>query len=434
MSTLTHLVADPQADSWSALDLEARLQQARPRLLRLTRAFRIPPDAADDIAQETIIRVWRRLEQLRSAERFDAWIDTICRRQCQMYLRRRQAIERHLAGNAPPWEMNDAGESDIKEAPGSLASPEQEPEWLADPQAADPWEVLERREMERLLNRALGYLAPQAREAVELRYLLGLSSSEAAEALQVSAQALDMRLYRARSQLRKTLAGPLRMEAEAFGLGNDVEPANPFTGGDEAAGWQTTQITCFLCGRRRLVGRFEWSADGRKELRLHCPTCSRQHGIDVFRSKGIASLGNLRAFRPALTRAMRAIEERARRSLATGSDICLHCGHPVRRQLVTPDAFPVALPQRMRRHWLVAPCGHQGCSGLGAWPAMEAILWSDPVARQFMASHRRWILAPEEAMDWRGRSAIRCGLEADGGSARLTLFVDALTLRPLAHH
>lgn len=432
---LTHTLTDPDADSPLLLDLEARLEQARPRLLRLARAFHIPADAADDIAQETIIHAWRRLEQLRSAERFDAWLDAICRRQCQMYGRRHRAAERRHAGNAPAWEEDDANRGDFTDASRFSASAEQEPEWLADPQADDPWDALERSELALLLDRALGYLAPQARAALELRYLLGLSTAEAAEALHVSAQALDMRLYRARSQLRKTLAGPLREEVAAFGLGSYAMSASSCRASDGAVdGWQETRITCYLCGRRRLVGRFERLAGGREELRLRCPACSRQHGVDVFRSKGIALLGKVRSFRPALTRAMRALADRARRSLTTGSDVCLHCGQLVQRQLVWPDAYPTALPQTMQRHWLVAPCGRLSCSGLGPWPAVEAALWFDPAARQFMARHRRWILLPEEVTDWQGRSVIRCGLGADGGRAQLILLVDAHTLRPLAHY
>lgn len=417
------------------IGLEARLEQSRPRLLRLARAFRIPSDAVDDIAQETVIRGWQQLEQLRSAERFDAWLDAICRRQCQMYLRRSRVEERYRTGDAPDWERHNADPGRLTDAPGGSARFEGELAWLADTLAVDPLDALEQSEMAQLLDRAMGYVAPQARVALELRYLHGLSTAEAAEALHVNAQALDMRLYRARARLREALAGPLRHEADALDFVGSAVYTTSSTEADEVEeDWQATQIICYLCGRQRLLGRFEQSMGERRELRLRCPGCSRQHGVDVFRSKGIASLENLRAFRPALTRAMRAIEERGRRSLATGSDICLHCGNPVQRQLVMPEAFPVALPQTLQMHWLVAPCGQRGCAALGAWPAVAATLWFDPVARQFMANHHHWTLLPEEAVNWQGRPAIRCGLADNGGSARLTLFVDSLTLRSLAHY
>ncbi len=410
-------------------DLLARLQQARTRLLRLTRAFGVPADVADDVVQETVIRGWQRFEQLRDAERFDAWLDAICRHQCQMYVRGRHAEKRHTGAGTVSLEEHAAHAAATASLGGSATEALQVP----DAQAVDPWDALEQGEMARLLDRALGYLSPQARAVLELHYLRGLSAAEAAETLGVSAPALELRLHRARGRLRETLAGPLRLEAEAFGLTIRVTPTTAPGATEAGEQWQTTRIICYLCGRRPLLGRFERLANGRTELRLRCPTCSQQHGVDVFRSKGIASLENLHAFRPALTRAMRAIEERAQRSLATGSDICLHCGGAVQRQVVTRDAFPDILSQRLQRHWSVAACARAGCSGLGVWPAVEPTLWSDPVARQFMAEHSRWVLLPEEAVDWQGRPAIRCGLDALSGTARLTLVVDRLTLRPLAH-
>lgn len=405
-------------------DLLTRLQQARPRLWRITRAFGIPADVADDIVQETVIRGWQRFGQLRAAERFDAWLDAICRHECQTYVREQRAGKRRAEAGMLSWEQHVAASG------GAFA---EGAEQVADAQAVDPWEALEQGEVARLLDRALGYLTPQARAALELRYLYGLSTAEAAEALGMSAAAVEQRLHRARARLRETLYGPLRLEAESFGLAVMGSPAASSGAPDAGEQWQTTRIICYLCGRRPLLGKFEQVVFGRTELRLRCPACSHQHGLDVFRSKGIAPLENLHAFRPALTRAMRAIEERAQRSLATGSDVCLHCGGAVRRELVTPDAFPVALPQRLPRHWSVAACARAGCPGLGAWPALEPTLWSDPVAHQFMAQHSRWVLLPEEVVDWQGRPAIRCGLDALTGSARLSLVVDRLTLRPLAH-
>lgn len=156
-------------------------------------------------------------------------------------------------------------------------------------------------------------------------------------------------------------------------------------------------------------------------------------GSMFFVARASPPLESLHAFRPALTRAMRAFEERAQRSLAAGSDRCLHCGGAVHRQVVARDAFPDALSQTLQRHWSVAACQRAGCPGLGVWAAVEPTLWSDPAARQFMAEHSRWVLLPEEAVDWQGRPAIRCGLDALTGTARLTLMVDRLTLRPLAH-
>lgn len=410
----------PLTDSLEA-SLEWRLQQARSRLLRITRSFRISADAADDIVQETCIRAWRRLEQLQSAERFDAWLDAICRNECRTYLRARRAMEQRAYWCAPVGRVS-VHDTDVSRAIG-LAS-KHELAGIADPLALDPFDALDREELGLLLDRALGYLASHAREALEMHYLRGLSTVEAASALGIGVPAFEVRLHRARAHVRDVLRGPLRSEAEAFDLA--VSPATP------SGGWQVTRITCYLCGRRRLLGTFEEHTNGRRELRLRCPVCSPRHGVDVFRSKGIAPLGNMRAFRPALTRAMRGLEERTRNSLAAGWDTCLHCGSRVRRCVVEPSAFLTELPQSLQRYWVVAACQRPGCPGLGAWPATEPTLWLDPTARWFMEEHPRWMMTPEEGVDWQGCPAIRVGVVDLASASKLTLLVDRLTLQVLA--
>ena len=61
------------------VDLEQALSAARPRLLRLAQRRGVTPDALDDVVQETLIEAWQHLSHLRSLERFDAWLDGICR-------------------------------------------------------------------------------------------------------------------------------------------------------------------------------------------------------------------------------------------------------------------------------------------------------------------------------------------------------------------
>ena len=73
-----------------------------------------------------------------------------------------------------------------------------------------------------LLQRALEELSIELRDAVELRYLAGLSPGQTAEALGISERALYQRLAKARGRLRRTL-GPLAL-ASIFGFVG-VEPA-----------------------------------------------------------------------------------------------------------------------------------------------------------------------------------------------------------------
>lgn len=401
--------------------LEHLLRQAQARLVRIARSYGIAGDEADDVVQETQIRAWRQLRQLRSAERFDAWLDAICRNECRMHLRTRKAAYQHTA--SLPEDVAHPARDLLALAAAAAGERELLPSGLA----GDPCDELERQELADLIDRALGHLPAQARTALELRYYHGWTLAEIASSLDASLAAQEIRLRRARTHLRDTLLGPLRHEAAAFGL---VDPARaPDDGG---VAWQTTRITCYLCGRRSLEGRFEPGANGRRELRLRCPACTRQHGVDVFRSKGLAPLDGVRAFRPALTRAMRALEAHGRRALSSGCDVCLHCGTAVQRKVVTADAYPDALPPSSRRHWLVAHCPRAGCPGLGPWAAAEPVLWSTPAARQFMACHPRWVLDPEDEGHWEERPAILLHMADRDSGARLTVVVDAGTLGALA--
>lgn len=402
MGDLTAELADPARGAAPAWAL-ARLEAARPRLLRLARARGVPAADADDVAQELAIAAWRRLDRLRDPARFDAWLDAICRNQCRMYLRARRACP----GAAPPLVTDEAPEAG--EAP--------------DPQVAEPLEALARDDLARLLDRALGLLPAPARATVELRDLAELPEREAAARLGLSVGAFEARLHRARRQVRAALAGPLHAEAERLGLA---------LAGAPPAGWRETRLWCNLCGRRRLLGAFVRRPDGCRELRLRCPDCSSRYDMDIYCSKGLAPLEDLRAFGPVLTRTMRALADRTRLTLATGRDVCLHCGAPVRRRVAGPDEVPPGISRALARHWVIAECPTPGCVGLGAWSAAEPAIWFHQDARRFMVEHPRWVKAPEAVATWAGRPALRFRLADATGRAELLLFADPRTLEILA--
>lgn len=390
-----------------AYSIDERLRQAGPRLLRIAASFALPPEVAEDIAQEASLRAWRSRADLRDMAQFDAWLNTICRNQCRMYLRARR--------RAPTTLSLDAGAGGDPMQAGAVGDE------LADTQAPDPLAAFDAEDAALLLERAFEYLAPHERAALELRYLYDLPSVESAGRLGIATSALEARLRRARDHLRATLVGPLRGDAIEFGLA--VPP-------DED--WRATRITCHLCGRRKLLGRFETAVNGRLELRLRCPGCSAPGGGDIFRSKGIAPLDGLRAFRPALTRSWRALAERTRDTLATGADACLHCGRVAPRRVATADEFSSALSQRDRRYWVVAPCSQPGCPGLGSWAALDAILGANALVARFISEHPRWTAAPEDDIEWQGSVAIRFHLRDVTSAARLIIIADRASLRTLA--
>jgi RNA polymerase sigma factor (sigma-70 family) len=215
----------------------------------------------EDVVQVTLLEAWYHLPYLREAERFDAWLDGICRNMCRRWRRTfRSASQRYEQLSMEDGEDKEDGIEDI-----------------ADTQTPDPFEELSRQGLEILMDRALGHLSKSARGVVELCYLAEYPQREVALRLGITIGALEERLRRARQQLRQVLAGELRSDAEELGLTLSAEPA---------LGWPETRLWCKLCGRQRLRGIFETFPDGRIGLCLRCPVCSPRFDGDIIRTGG----------------------------------------------------------------------------------------------------------------------------------------------------
>ena len=187
-------------------DLEEGLASARPRLLRLARMQGVAPDAIDDVVQETLVEAWQHLDKLRAPERFHAWLDGICRKVCLRWssTQRKYLLRRAVLPDPFAETLNGPGSSLEEDFP--------------DPQALDPAEALSQQELPILLGQALDYLPAGTREIVELYYLAGIPQRVIAARLSLTLKALEVRLVRARRQLRHILSNQLRADAQAFGL------------------------------------------------------------------------------------------------------------------------------------------------------------------------------------------------------------------------
>ena len=92
--------------AWPALatlagDVNSQLAAARPRLARQARRYGATADQAEDIAQETLLTAWRSLDHLRDPDRFDAWMDGICRNICRRVARQSASEIARLAPSPP---------------------------------------------------------------------------------------------------------------------------------------------------------------------------------------------------------------------------------------------------------------------------------------------------------------------------------------------
>lgn len=149
-----------------------------PRLLALAGRILGDADEARDVAQESFLRIWRHAASWRSGEaRFDTWLHRVALTLCHDRLRRRK--ERPLA----------------------------EADTLALADSAPPLdEQLETTERNARMAAALAALPERQREAIVLQYYQELSNIDAAALMNISVEALESLLSRARRQLRSQLA------------------------------------------------------------------------------------------------------------------------------------------------------------------------------------------------------------------------------------
>jgi RNA polymerase sigma factor (sigma-70 family) len=367
-----------------------KLEVARPRLLRLARLNGIGPDEAEDVVQETFLEAWRRLELLREPEHISAWLDGICRNICRRHL--------HAQATAP----------NMRELPDSLDEADTD---LPDALAIDPAEELERQDLQVLLDRALGHLSQSTRELIELCYLAEWPHREIAERLEMSLGALELKLHRARRQLRQVLHGALRDDARAFGL---------FLSEEESLGWQETRHWCFLCGKRRLRGIVEQQPGSGAAMRLRCPACSLQYDLDLVNTGTFPDVSPIHSFRPAVKRWMQAGAEFYQICLSQRR--CPTCQSTVqiqivdRRTRVPPYSHCDALPLGIYARVDCPSCGPGFCEAY-----LPALLQAS--VRDFLL-RPRVLYEPATFTTYAGQDAI---------TLRLVDLTSAETLAILAH-
>ena len=142
------------------------------------------PEAAEDVAQETFIRAYRRLETFRGGK-FDSWLLTIAANLCRDELRRR--------GRRPQTSL-DAARDDPERA--DLDPPDS---------GETPGDASERGDLRRVLQDALLELPEDWRAIVILSDVEGLAYQEIVDATGLALGTVKSRLSRARGRLRDIL-------------------------------------------------------------------------------------------------------------------------------------------------------------------------------------------------------------------------------------
>jgi RNA polymerase sigma factor (sigma-70 family) len=376
------------AGSW-----DLTLPAERARLVRLCACLTGNSDAAEDLAQETLVEAWRHAHKLHDPSGRDRWLAAIARNVCRRWLRAR-------------------GRERARRAYESLDTNAAEPvDGLAD--ELDVEVELEQHELAQLLNRALVLLPPVTRQILIESYVEESSQAEVAARLGLSEGAVAMRLRRGTLAFRRVLAADLSQEAATYGLIDEAMQE-----------WHETRIWCSSCGQRRYMGAYNQRTS---DLVLQCPAC-RYSGVNLAHIDRGEPLRGGKGHRSALSRLMACADGYFRRALAHGMVPCGTCARPVLLRMGMPDYVPSAIRHLRGMH---LRCDRCGCAHDLTLAGLA--LWS-PAGRRFWRAHPRLRTLPEREVEAAGRAALVTSFESIADTARLDVVSARDTYEILSVH
>jgi RNA polymerase sigma-70 factor (ECF subfamily) len=138
---------------------------------------------AEDLAQETFVRVYTRRDSYRPGSTFSVWLYTIARNLTLNYIR-------DMGRRATVWPERAAEDYEGL---------------VGDADAADPLEELQRTELSEKVGRAVSVLPDKFREVILLRDISGLEYQQIAKILRCPLGTVKSRVNRARLRLKELL-------------------------------------------------------------------------------------------------------------------------------------------------------------------------------------------------------------------------------------
>ncbi len=159
----------------NAAAFEAVYDEYRPRLFTFLARLSRRRDVAEDLLDETWLRLVATAPRLADDTCLAAWLFTVARNLFASWCRRRALDDTRISDAPASWPAPAPGES--------------------------PFEAASRNETERRIERALARLLVRDREVLLLVAVSGLTPAEAAAVLGLPAEALRKRLQRARERL-----------------------------------------------------------------------------------------------------------------------------------------------------------------------------------------------------------------------------------------
>ncbi len=180
------LVANARAGNAEAFT--SLVNQYERNIYRLALSITANPEDAEDVLQETFIKVYSHLGQFQSKSRFYTWLVRIAVNETLMELRRQRRS--HFVSLDELLKIDQD-----KVLPHEIVARDENPE-----------ECYSQLEVQQFLEEALAQLNPAHRMVFVLRHVQDLSTKETAALLDISVGAVKARLLRARLELRERLS------------------------------------------------------------------------------------------------------------------------------------------------------------------------------------------------------------------------------------
>lgn len=174
---------------------EIIMRRYNQRLYRVALSILKDESESEDVAQETYVRAFEHLSQFAGRSKFSTWLTRIAVNEALARARRNRRSD---------------SLDDIASTDGELNMPSGVP---------DPEKAAASGEMSRFIHDTLLRLPAQHLTVIMLRDVEEMSTSEAAEVLEISEENLKVRLHRARAAFREQLyhmVGPEARRAFAF--------------------------------------------------------------------------------------------------------------------------------------------------------------------------------------------------------------------------
>jgi len=176
---------------------EKLLQKHKESIINIIYQFIGERDEAEDLTVEVFLRVYRAAKKYQAKAKFTTWLYKITTNLCLNEIRKKAKLQ--TISLSKPISAGEEKEEELIEK-------------IADA-APSPQQILEKKERNALIRKAIDSLPAKQRMATILQIYEGLSYKEISRILGCSVKSVERRLYWARTNLKEKLSSYLTMES-----------------------------------------------------------------------------------------------------------------------------------------------------------------------------------------------------------------------------